>query len=1019
MSKDHAIVIGLSQYKLSKYNLTAPVRDALRFASWVTQPGRVPRDKDHLHLLLSPHDDDDLGEFDQLWEEATVWNMRNILEYYSRKDIEKPKRLWIYYAGHAIAPFGSGMERGPQLMPPDVENIKALQQMPLLDFDAVRKPLLKNGPEEQVIFIDACRAQLDSDMGFHGSTQLVFDNRLESLSLPKIQAVLYATTQGFLAHEVGTGLFSEALLKGLHGRAQLNDISFENRFYLRFPELVNYVTAEVRRLAENARLTQVPDPLRRPDLVLAEFDTRPKATITLHVRPQEALADAEVSIKTQAEGLKSIGPPAQPPLRWDVSLGTVDYQIIADGFHRVVKRGLKIYDNKVEPVRLSPLSWSATLETPIDRPAPLEVMPDVTTTLSLVAKDRFVSHMVIDDQGTHVQSGLGSAEYDLQTGRYKIQWSLPGSGVVSTAEIELMPEGHKEEYAPQPGSNPFPAALTGSLNAAGMNVTGAALFPSEVLGFATFKHLGSLLSWAADAARYPDGAGDKFQRLGVEAVNTTEGSSWLQVLVGDAGSNQHSMLDNLEVRFGRSGAETALETTELPGLAGFARQTQTVVPEEGASLVITSPGVNEVALPVPPVTGCISVVILTRDPSGQLEIHRYLHEAKPQQPFSDMIRVREQQWRALERRTPISNEEAESLLNDEFIDPLTRIVIGYRLLLAERLALWIDLVDVNELQQVPDVAILTGLHEGADEAAVNRALNSLDTRLPLLGLGFQTLHQWLHQKARRKGLPPPLPLRSPIPGAVWTTFDAREAEAPVATSDAIPASVLSQYPALWIDRIAHVVEATGRIEWSVAKRLDIKGTGFYVAPSVLLTMNFLFDSVEGDSRSDDLAAWFVQVTDEERNALQQILRRSEGGYQSGDKLLTACFVKTADNKVLPTLPKLSFEAPVEGQRVVVVGFPKASGSLNESMKRAFTYDPKGQKYILPGEITKVSSDMIKYEAFTLGGMAGGPVVNLDTGEVIAIHFGGHFDEVTGIKYGMGLPLSRINEEAFWKLIRNQ
>ena len=61
----------------------------------------------------------------------------------------------------------------------------------------------------------------------------------------------------------------------------------------------------------------------------------------------------------------------------------------------------------------------------------------------------------------------------------------------------------------------------------------------------------------------------------------------------------------------------------------------------------------------------------------------------------------------------------------------------------------------------------------------------------------------------------------------------------------------------------------------------------------------------------------------------------------------------------------------------------------------------GQKYVLPGEITEVSRDMIEYAAFTLGGTSGGPVVDLDSGAVIGVHFAGRFDEATGIKYGFG------------------
>ena len=84
-------------------------------------------------------------------------------------------------------------------------------------------------------------------------------------------------------------------------------------------------------------------------------------------------------------------------------------------------------------------------------------------------------------------------------------------------------------YAPKAT---LPAAVEEALTNAGMGVAGGVAYPSEAFGETTVRHLGSLLSWAASAARYPSGRGEKLRSLGVTPVNTDVGSSWLQVLVG-------------------------------------------------------------------------------------------------------------------------------------------------------------------------------------------------------------------------------------------------------------------------------------------------------------------------------------------------------------------------------------------------------------------------------------------------------------------------------------------------------
>ena len=166
-----------------------------------------------------------------------------------------------------------------------------------MPFENFRQALREKGPDEQVIFIDACRAPVPNETGLYGTTALLFDRRDES-EYSRKQALLYGTTNGTKAKQIVRGFFSEALIKGLKGQAELEDVLLEPDVYaLSFPKLVRYVISQVQKMAKNVGVTQVPEPLRTPDLELAKFEGKPKATLTLTVLPPSALAVATVRVQ--------------------------------------------------------------------------------------------------------------------------------------------------------------------------------------------------------------------------------------------------------------------------------------------------------------------------------------------------------------------------------------------------------------------------------------------------------------------------------------------------------------------------------------------------------------------------------------------------------------------------------------------------------------------------------------------------------------------------------------------------
>ena len=195
------------------------------------------------------------------------------------------------------------------------------------------------------------------------------------------------------------------------------------------------------------------------------------------------------------EAIKINGPPAQPPLSWRVTAGDVGYEVAAEGY-QTIKEITEIYEDVQLPVKL--VERVEGLESVVSATPALQDFTGQSATLTLTSHDRHVRFDLFENGGKLVASGRHSGEYVLPTG-VRVQWSLSGFGVVSSSTVELRPEGHVEMYAPKAT---LPAAVEKALTNAHMAPAGGVAYPSEVFDQTTVRHLGSLLSWAASAARY-------------------------------------------------------------------------------------------------------------------------------------------------------------------------------------------------------------------------------------------------------------------------------------------------------------------------------------------------------------------------------------------------------------------------------------------------------------------------------------------------------------------------------------
>lgn len=218
-------------------------------------------------------------------------------------------------------------------------------------------------------------------------------------------------------------------------------------------------------------------------------------------------------------------------------------------------------------------------------------------------------------------------------------------------------------------------------------------------------------------------------------------------------------------------------------------------------------------------------------------------------------------------------------------------------------------------------------------------------------------------------------------------------------------------------RIRDSLARVGRIEVAGHPDLDWVGTGFMVAPDLVMTNRHVaqeFARRDGDGwtfMSGRSAAWDLL---EERNRTDQLeftVSEVVGVHDADDIDLALLRVSVnGQGAPLPTPLSLAGRSPDEvvGRRVYTVGYPAWDGRRNEpeDMKRIFA-DIYNVKRLQPGTIT-VSFDpdvLLRHDCSTLGGNSGSPVFDLETHEVVGLHFGGRY-----LVGNQAVPMWRLVED---------
>jgi flavodoxin len=194
----------------------------------------------------------------------------------------------------------------------------------------------------------------------------------------------------------------------------------------------------------------------------------------------------------------------------------------------------------------------------------------------------------------------------------------------------------------------------------------------------------------------------------------------------------------------------------------------------------------------------------------------------------------------------------------------------------------------------------------------------------------------------------------------------------------------------------------GRIEVEGHPDLDWVGTAFLVAPDTVMTNRHVareFSRRDGDTWTfmrGRSAGWDILEERGRPDQMQFTVTELIGVHDADDVDLALLRVESPDGG--PSLPaplQLAGTAPgdVVGRRVYVVGYPAWDGRRNEpdDMRRIFA-DIYNVKRLQPGTVT-VSGDpdkLLRHDCSTLGGNSGSPVIDLETHQVLGLHFGGRY-----------------------------
>ena len=222
------------------------------------------------------------------------------------------------------------------------------------------------------------------------------------------------------------------------------------------------------------------------------------------------------------------------------------------------------------------------------------------------------------------------------------------------------------------------------------------------------------------------------------------------------------------------------------------------------------------------------------------------------------------------------------------------------------------------------------------------------------------------------------------------------------------------------DQIKASIARVGRVEVSGHPNYEWIGTGFLAGPAAIITNRHVareFARLDGRNWVFESGMSAKLDFNEEHGAIQPLefeITGIVGIHEEYDLAVLEIAQAGEARQPLPDPLPVAAAQPgtVTARQVYVIGYPAWDGRRNDPayMRQIFS-DIYNVKRLQPGLITSWTDgeDLFLHDCSTLGGNSGSPVIDLETHEVVGLHFGGKY-----LSGNNAIPLWRLNDDQLLK-----
>jgi endonuclease G len=207
------------------------------------------------------------------------------------------------------------------------------------------------------------------------------------------------------------------------------------------------------------------------------------------------------------------------------------------------------------------------------------------------------------------------------------------------------------------------------------------------------------------------------------------------------------------------------------------------------------------------------------------------------------------------------------------------------------------------------------------------------------------------------------------------------------------------------EKLRAAIRSVGRVEVP-ALSIPFVGTGWMIAPGVMVTnrhvaSEFALKSGTGFTMrvTPDGQAFTADLDfhEEVGKALPFEVNLAGILYIADDAqgVPDIAFIKVTGRDARPVPPPipLSTTPPYVDQYVVAIGYPARDDRDDQGVERQIFGTTFNVKRLAPGQINHIIDDAtFGHDCSTLGGSSGSAIVDIDTGTVVGLHYGGFYGE---------------------------